>query len=142
MTEDKPDKIAEVLNLYNDVEDIIEVTTPPSVPAPQSPDNSQQTQDFLEVRSNLKSLIDKNMDAIDELMQVANESQAARAYEVAAKLIDSCVQANEKLLDLHRKQKEIDVLSGSSGTTVNNNSIFVGSTKELMELLKKSRKTE
>lgn len=142
MTEDKPDKIAEVLNLYNDVEDIIEVTTPPSVPAPQSPDNSQQTQDFQEVRSNLKSLIDKNMDAIDELMQVANESQAARAYEVAAKLIDSCVQANEKLLDLHRKQKEIDVLSGSSGTTVNNNSIFVGSTKELMELLKKSRKTE
>jgi hypothetical protein len=49
------------------------------------------------------------------------------------------VQANEKLLELHRKKKEIETMENMSNPTVTNNAIFIGSTKELLENLKSLR---
>lgn len=139
----KPDKIADILNLYNAVEPPKEKTTivpeiiePVNIGNNVAP-NAQLDIDYDEVRDNLKLLIDRNMDALTGLMDVATESQNARAYEVVAKLIDSCVQANNAFLDLHKKRKEIDALDGfKSSGNVTNNAIFIGSTKELLENLK------
>jgi len=132
---EKKDKLADILDLYNEPEEISQVPIP-AVPAiPQD----LTTADYNEVRTNLKSIIKTNTVAIEKLMEVAEESDSPRAFEVVAKLIDSCVQANEKLLELHRKKKEIETMENMSNPTVTNNAIFIGSTKELLENLKSLR---
>ena len=132
---EKKDKLADILDLYNEPEEITQVPIP-AVPAiPQD----LTTADYNEVRTNLKSIIKTNTIAIEKLMEVAEESDSPRAFEVVAKLIDSCVQANEKLLELHRKKKEIETMENMSNPTVTNNAIFIGSTKELLENLKSLR---
>jgi hypothetical protein len=132
---EKKDKLADILDLYNEPEEISQVPIPavPSIP------QDLTTSDYNEVRTNLKSIIKTNTVAIEKLMEVAEESDSPRAFEVVAKLIDSCVQANEKLLELHRKKKEIETMENMSNPTVTNNAIFIGSTKELLENLKSLR---
>ena len=147
MNEAPDDKISDILNLYNDVSEqtsniIPQNDVPGQVINTQHIGEHIQRKDFEEVRKNLKDLIDKNMNAIDSLMEIALESQQPRAYEVASKLMDSCAQANEKLLDLHKKQKEIDaiVLAGKPNQ-VTNNAFFIGSTKELMNSIRKLKQS-
>ena len=147
MNDAPDDKISDILNLYNDVAEqntnmIPPVAVPGQVVNTQHIENHIQRKDFEDVRKNLKELIDKNMNAIDSLMEIALEGQQPRAYEVAAKLMESCAQANEKLLDLHKKQKEIDaIVLASSPNQITNNAFFIGSTKELMDSIRKLKKT-
>lgn len=71
---------------------------------------------------------------------MAEDSQQPRAYEVVAQLIGQTLEANTKLVDLHRRMKDIKrIESGSTPTTVTNNSIFVGSTTELQKLIRNQR---
>ena len=132
---DKKDKLADILDLYNDVSEVETTNIPIVPPLPED----LTTNDYNEVRNNLKSIIITNNRAIEKLMEVAEESDSPRAFEVVAKLVDSCVQANEKLLELHKKKKEIDALEHMKNPTVTNNAIFIGSTKELLENLKQLR---
>jgi hypothetical protein len=94
------------------------------------------TQDYEYIRGTMISTIEKGREALDGILDVANMSQNPRSYEVVAKLIDSMVNANEKLLDLQKKQKELTGEVGNAAKTVNNN-LFVGSTAELQAFLKK-----
>jgi len=93
-------------------------------------------QDYEYVRGNMIAVIEKGNEALSGILDVAGMSQNPRAYEVVAKMIDSVSAANEKLLDLQKKQKELAGETGSSAKTVNNN-LFVGSTAELQAFLKK-----
>lgn len=95
--------------------------------------------DFEEVRSNLKEVIDRGNEAIDGILQVASETESPRAYEVAAQMIKTVADANKDLLDIHKKLKDVK----KETTTVNNTtnqSLFVGSTKELQLFLKEQKK--
>ena len=92
--------------------------------------------DYEYIRGTMIATIEKGREALDGILDVANMSQNPRSYEVVAKLIDSMVNANDKLLDLQKKQKELTGEVGNAAKTVNNN-LFVGSTAELQAFLKK-----
>jgi len=95
--------------------------------------------DYAEVRSNLKGIISTGMSAIDGILQVASEGESPRAYEVVSQLIKSVTEANKDLIGLHQQMKEINRDTGDSSqraSSITNNSIFVGSTKELQRLVK------
>jgi len=95
--------------------------------------------DYAEVRSNLKDIISTGMSAIDGILQVASEGESPRAYEVVSQLIKSVTEANKDLIGLHQQMKEINRDTGDSSqraSSITNNSIFVGSTKELQRLVK------
>jgi hypothetical protein len=93
-------------------------------------------QDYEYARGNMIAVIEKGNEALSGILDVAGMSQNPRAYEVVAKMIDSVSAANEKLLDLQKKQKDLAGETGPSAKTVNNN-LFVGSTAELQAFLKK-----
>jgi len=96
--------------------------------------------DYREVRRNLKVVIEQSNSAIQGILGLAEDSQQPRAYEVVAQLIGQTLDANTKLVDLHRRMKDIKkVEQGAKPTTVTNNSIFVGSTAELQKLIKNQR---
>lgn len=91
--------------------------------------------DYEYTRSNLYSLIEKGQEAINGILELAQESEHPRAFEVAGQLIKSVGDVTDKLLDLQKKMKDLDAPSKKGSTTVNN-ALFVGSTAELSKLLK------
>jgi hypothetical protein len=100
---------------------------------------SDADKDYKEVRINLKCIIEKSQEAIEGIIELAQESQQPRAYEVIAQLIQSSLEANNKLMDLHRRMKEIKKQEQTKTTSVTNNSIYVGSTSELQNLINRER---
>jgi len=91
--------------------------------------------DYDYTRGNLYSLIEKGQEAINGILELAQESEMPRAYEVAGQLIKNVGDITDKLLDLQKKVKDIEDDKPKGPTTVNN-ALFVGSTAELAKLLK------
>ena len=98
------------------------------------------TKDYEYSRAQLYSLVEKGQEAVDGALDVAQQSDSARAYEVAGQLIKHVADTADKLIDLQKKMKEIDEDGPKAQTNVTNNSLFVGSTSELQKMLKKSMK--
>ena len=88
-------------------------------------------------RDQYHSLVNKGNEALDELLAVAKESESARAYEVAAMLIRNLSDTTKELLTLQKTKKEIEKDVKDPHTV--NNSLFIGSTKELQDLLNKKK---
>jgi len=96
--------------------------------------------DYDEVRRNLKCIIEKSQEAIEGISELAQDSQQPRAYEVVAQLIQSSLEANNRLIDLHRRMKDIKREEKGKTTTVTNNSIYVGSTADLQKMIREQKK--
>ena len=96
--------------------------------------------DYEYSRSQLYSLVEKGQEAVDGALDVAQQSDSARAYEVAGQLIKHVADTADKLIDLQKKMKEIDEVKEKNTTNVTNNSLFVGSTADLQKMLKQMKK--
>ena len=83
--------------------------------------------DYEYTRGNLYSLIEKGQEAINGILELAQEGQQPRSYEVVGQLIKSVGDVSDKLIDLQQKMKDLNKEDKSSPTTVNN-ALFVGST--------------
>ena len=98
--------------------------------------------DYEYARGNLYSLIEKGQEAINGILELAQEGQQPRSYEVVGQLIKSVGDVSDKLLDLQQKMKDLNKEEKSSSPTTVNNALFVGSTAELQKLLKDGFKKE
>ena len=94
--------------------------------------------DYEYTRGNLYSIIEKGQEAINGILELAQESEMPRAYEVAGQLIKNVSDATDKLMDLQKKLKDVNKEEEVKGPTSVNNALFVGSTAELQKLLKKT----
>jgi len=92
--------------------------------------------DYEYTRGNLYSIIEKGQEAINGILELAQESEMPRAYEVAGQLIKNVADATDKLLTLQQKLKDVSEEKDLKGPTTVNNALFVGSTAELQKLLK------
>ena len=92
--------------------------------------------DYEYTRGNLYSIIEKGQEAINGILELAQDSEMPRAYEVAGQLIKSVSDATDKLMDLQKKLKDVNEEQVSKGPSTVNNALFVGSTAELAKLLK------
>ena len=92
--------------------------------------------DYEYTRGNLYSIIEKGQEAIDGILELAQESEMPRAYEVAGQLIKSVSDATDKLMDLQKKLKDVNAEEKQGPTSVTNNALFVGSTADLAKLIK------
>jgi len=131
------DKIIEALNLASEEksEETTEVIVPEVVELNYN-DNRDLDNDYDQVRNNLKSLIAQGQTAIDGILNIASEGEQPRAYEVVSQLLKNVVEANKELLDIHKQIKEIESKKGEVPRSVTtNNSLYLGSTKELQKLL-------
>jgi hypothetical protein len=61
--------------------------------------------DYEYTRGNLYSIIEKGQEAINGILELAQESEMPRAYEVAGQLIKNVADATDKLLTLQQKLK-------------------------------------
>jgi hypothetical protein len=107
--------------------------------------NDSASEDFTFARANIREIVQNGADAITKLALIAEQSQNPRAFEVLAKLMDTVVNANEKLLEAQKKIRELDkadISRDQSGKSVTNNNLFVGSTAELQRALKELKDNE
>lgn len=96
--------------------------------------------DYEYTRGNLYSIIEKGQEAINGILELAQESEMPRAYEVAGQLIKNVSDATDKLMDLQKKLKDVNEEKEAKGPTTVNNALFVGSTAELQKMLKNASK--
>ena len=102
------------------------------------PIETETQQDFQIARSNLHGILMSGQEALNRMVDLADQSQHPRAYEVVATLINALTQANKDLLDLSKKKKDIIGNAPEEKKNVTNN-LFVGSTAELQKMLKNMR---
>tara|TARA_B100002019_G_scaffold187407_1_gene161851 strand:- start:384 stop:821 length:438 start_codon:yes stop_codon:yes gene_type:complete len=91
--------------------------------------------DYDYTRGNLYSIIEKGQEAINGILEIAQESEMPRAYEVAGQLIKNVADATDKLMELQKKLKDVEEETQKGPSTVNN-ALFVGSTADLAKMLK------
>ena len=106
----------------------------------RSSDQDDPTKDYEYSRGQLYSLVEKGQEAVNGILDVCQDSQHPRAYEVAGQLIKHVADTTDKLVDLQKKMKDIDEVKDSKTTNVTNNSLFVGSTSDLQKMLKETMK--
>lgn len=95
---------------------------------------TQVSDDFDHARANLYDVISQGHDSLNDLIEIAKQSQNPRAFEVVSTLMNSIVAANEKLLDIQKKKKELETEKSSGAKTINNT--LVVTTAELQRMLK------
>lgn len=88
-------------------------------------------------RQNIRGLIEKGNEAIDGILNVAKASDHPRAYEVAANMLKHLTDMNKDLMEIQKRKKDLQPKESSPTNGINvDKAVFVGSTKELVKLLK------
>ena len=104
--------------------------------------NTDLDNDYSFARQNLYDVLTKGTAALEELVEIAKQSQHPRAYEVLATMIKNLGDTNDKLLALQKQIAEIKTENEpQQATTIHaDNAVFVGTTAELLELRNQSQK--
>ena len=97
--------------------------------------------DYKYARENLYNIIEKGQESLNTLVDVAQQSQHPRAFEVVSQLVKTLSDTNKDLLELQRKIKVINKDIQEGPKTVNN-SLYVGNTAELQKFINKRKDSE
>lgn len=88
-------------------------------------------------RQNIRHLIEKGNDAMEGILSVAKASDHPRAYEVAANMLKHLTDMNKDLMEIQKRKRDLQPKETSPTNGINvDKAVFVGSTKELVKLLK------
>jgi hypothetical protein len=132
------DKVNEILGIESKEKPTLEsIVKVDNVPVPRVEDTTKPDidNDYKYSRDNYYNLIEKGQEAIEGILEIAKEGQHPRAYEVAGALIANVASTVDKLQDLQKKLKDLKAATKSASPQIKN-ALFVGSTKELQQMLK------
>jgi hypothetical protein len=102
-------------------------------------------EDYRFARERIKKLIDTSDDAIAKMHDLATDAEHPRAFEVLGGLIKQAAEMNGQLLDLQKQRRVLlnrETSKKDQGASVNNTSIFVGTTADLQKFLKNRGKEQ
>jgi len=137
MKKDTIKKLNDVLDITDDIIDIDVPEEKKEIAPSVTVGTTDLTQDYDFSRGQYQNLIEKGNDALEELLTIAKEGEQPRAFEVATQLINSLTATTKELLILQKTKKEVE---DKKAPVKNENNLFVGSTKELQELLEMKKK--
>ena len=128
---------------YDGIDDALDTTSETVDVTPvkkkEKPDRltkSDVDKDYEYTRGQLYSIIEKGQETLDGVLELAQETNSPRAYEVAGQLIKNVSDATDKLLKLQKELKDLNAEDKSSTTNITNNALIVGTTAELQKLIK------
>jgi hypothetical protein len=127
------EKINELLGIADKTVASTKHQTVTVIPRPQTDED-----DFKYSRENLYHIIERGQDALSGILQVAQETDHPRAYEVVGQLLKTNAENTEKLVNLQTTKKKLRDIEQPQRVT-NNNTLFVGSTKELQQIIKNKK---
>jgi len=128
----------EIFNLPpNDVEGELIVNTPSEKLSPKETDDVDT--DYQYARENLYNVIERGSDALNTLVEIANQSESPRAFEIVGQLVKTLADANKDLLEVQNKVKKLKEETDKGPQNVTN-ALFIGNTTELQKLIKDRKK--
>ena len=113
-----------------------------NVPVVINGDDTREN-DFQYARENLYDIIEKGRDAMEELLEIAKAEESPRAFEVFGQLLKNMTDTQGTLMDLHQKKQKLENAGDRQEVTQAQNitnALFVGSTADLLKLVKKETK--
>ena len=96
--------------------------------------------DYQYARAQLIDIVEKMQESLHGAMEVAEQSDHPRAYEVVFNGAKNAAEVVEKIGDLHKKMDDMDKDETKITATNVQNNMFLGSTAELMKMLKENNK--
>ena len=138
MTKFDLNKVEEILGIESK-QPVVQKEFKPAVPRSDDKKNPDVDNDYKYSRENYYNLIERGQDAIQGILDIANESQHPRAYEVAGNLIKQVADTVDKLQDLQGKLKTLKDVPNKANTNIKQ-ALFVGSSAELHKMLKNKNK--
>jgi hypothetical protein len=135
-----------MIEKYDGIEETLNVETE-IVPTEKTSKPKKRTERVIDIEKDIKKdydytrgqlydVIEKGQEALSGILDVANNTDHPRAYEVAGQLVKSVSDAAEKLVALQQKMQDLEEGPKSKQKVTNNNALFVGSTAELSKLIK------
>ena len=113
------------------------------LPATIDINGEEKETDFRYARENMYHIIERGRDAMEELLEIAKAEESPRAFEVFGQLLKNMTDTQEKLMELHQKKQKLENDGERQEVTKAQNvtnALFVGSTAELLKLVKKETK--
>ena len=106
--------------------------------------NEEEENDLVTTRETLHRILKKSEDALDDLLYLAKQSEHPRTFEVAATLINTVTDVTDKILDVHKRKKELQSKNNNDkllpgNIEQQNNIVFTGSPAELLKALKQEK---
>ena len=135
------EKVNEILGIEKKEpsKEVVKQEFKPAVPRREDDKKADVDNDYKYSRENYYNLIERGQDAIQGILDIANESQHPRAYEVAGNLIKQVADTVDKLQDLQGKLKSLKDVPNKTNTNIKQ-ALFVGSSAELHKMLKNKNK--
>ena len=132
------DKVDKIIDKTLGVVDEVKKENKKAITIPRPNENEDIDSDYKYQRENFYNLVERGQDAIQGILDIAQNSDHPRAYEVAGNLIKQVSEVTEKLGDLQEKMKKLKDVPNKAPKNVTN-ALFVGSTSELQKILKKKK---
>lgn len=98
-------------------------------------DSNNSKNDYDYSRETYYELIEKGKDALETMIEVARESEHPRAYEVLSGMIKNISDVNDRLMDLNKKQKDLEKKDDVKQVENQQNNFYMGSTADIQRLL-------
>ena len=128
----------EIFDIPAETETKGELIESPSQPSSPAGSDDIDT-DYNYARENLYNVIERGSDALSNLVEIANQSESPRAYEIVGQLIKTLSDANKDLLEVQNKVKKLREETEKGPTNVTN-ALFIGNTTELQKMIKDRKK--
>ena len=99
-----------------------------------------QEKDYQYARAQIYDIVEKMQESLNGAMEVAQQSDHPRAYEVVFQGAKHTADAVEKLQDLHKKMADTEKEVEKAAVNQTQNNIFMsGSTADLIKMLKENK---
>jgi Terminase DNA packaging enzyme len=96
---------------------------------------AEKNNDYEYARKNLYDIIEKGQNALEDIIDIAKQSESARAFEVATNLIKTMADANKDLLNLAKAKKELEKEDVPEQKNITNNNLVLTSA-DLLKMIK------
>lgn len=135
------------MSSFDSIDDVLDITpvgeTQPikkTKPLIVSDKGEDKEKDYQYARAQLYDIVEKMQETLDGAMEVAQQSDHPRAYEVVFNGAKNAADVVDKIQDLHKKMSEIDKDEQTAAVNQTQNNIFMsGSTAELLKMLKENK---
>ena len=124
------------LPVSDDIEGELVIDTPKKTLSPKDSDDIDT--DYQYARENLYNVIERGSDALNTLVEIANQRESPRAFEIVITLIKTLSDSNKDLLEIQTKVKKLKEETNTPNNVTN--ALFIGNTTELQKLIKDRKK--
>ncbi len=125
------------------IENAVEIIPPKQVEVINTPHEDNDVEaDYNLSRKTFRSLIDKGNAAMENLTDLAKESESPRAYEVLATMMRTIADTTKDLFELQKKTKDLKGARRDEPTVTVEKAVFIGSPSDLLKKIKEEKQSE